>query len=135
MRVLQVMIEPFPTIVLFEEDGALNVTYCILSGSMLLMTVFYLAFFGHSLQVLRGAYREYFAQPIAKVFLVVSAYLLMTGVNTFVSHRFMYAIIPLLPVVVLAHHRPGSSSFAYIVIAFGMLSFYSVMLSGFLLRH
>jgi hypothetical protein len=132
IRFFQTMIEPFPDVQLFSDGaGVINVYYCILSASMLMMSYFYALFFKNFFKItIRGGDQNW-PQHISKIIILIYIYLLLVGVNTFISHRFMYAVAPLMSFIVFAEKRKDNL-LLYIVISMGTISIYSLNMAKYL---
>jgi len=133
IRFFQTMIEPFPDVQLFSDGaGVVNVYYCVLSASMLMMSYFYALFFKYFFKItIRGGDQNW-SFHISKIIILIYIYLLLVGVNTFISHRFMYAVVPLMSFIVFAEKRKDNL-FSYVVISAGTISIYLMNMWKYLL--
>jgi len=133
IRFFQTMIEPFPAMVLFSDgEGVINLYYCILSASMIMMSPFYSLFFNQLFNIVIRGRREIFSYDISKIILTIAMYLLTVGVNTFISHRFIYPIVPLMAFVIFVEER-GKKLLAHIIILMAAISIYALNMLGYLL--
>lgn len=133
IRFFQTMIEPFPDIQLFSDgEGVINIYYCVLSVSMLMMAYFYTLFFKNFFKITIKGGDQAWPHHISKIIVLIYIYLLLVGVNTFISHRFMYAVVPLMSFIVFAEKRKDNL-FPYVVISAGTISIYLMNMGKYLL--
>jgi hypothetical protein len=132
-RFFQTMIEPFPDVTLFSDgNGIVNIYYCILSASMIMMTYFYIEFLKYCLRISIKAGDRIWSHPASKIMFVIYIYLLLVGVNTFISHRFMYAVVPLMSFIVFGEKK-DEKPLSYAVILTATVLIYSLNISRYLL--
>lgn len=97
---LQNLLEPFPAVTLFVRGpGIINVGFLMMAGSLFVMVSFYIVFIVQSWRLVTGAYRKDFSQPMVKLLLILMLTVLFMGVSPFVHHRYLFLILPLLPLL------------------------------------